>query len=155
MNKDALVIIIIIFVLSLFVKMTPITPYDKYRNWFDKDIAFEINHQLKRINKKIVRKEVKPEDYVELAFIYEKLFKEAIKKETENEAHQHLILYLKYRKDYYIRYSKYLENRDQMVKAQLNNVYDDGNIEYQLFLDGIEKWSEKQNEKFEYQFILY
>ncbi|WP_442598575.1 hypothetical protein [Neobacillus sp. D3-1R] len=139
----------------LFIKMKPISDYDQYRSWFDKEIAFEINHELKSINKKITKKEVMPKDYQHLATTYEKLYEQALKKEAANKAHPHLLKYLKERANYHHGYADYLKNKDQMVKAQLNNVYDEGNVEYQLFLDSLEKFAEKHYEKFDYPFILY
>jgi hypothetical protein len=148
-------LICFIVLLLPFIKMTPDSPYDQYRSWFDEEIAAEMDEQLKVINKKIKRKKIKVEDYSNLAKTYEDLLIKALEKNETNKAQQHLVEYLRLRTNYHLGYVEYFQTKDQLKKAQLNNIYDDGNVEYQLFLNDLEEFAKVHNEKFRYPFILY
>jgi uncharacterized membrane protein YgaE (UPF0421/DUF939 family) len=131
------------------------TSYDRYRHWYDTEISKEMNDSLRNLNKKINQKTVTAKDYQNVENSYEELYEKALNKNDKHTYHKHLTVFLKSRVQYYKGFATYFKTKKQMLKANLNNVYDDGNTEYQLFLAELEKFAKENKEKFQYPFDLY
>lgn len=149
------IILSMIILLFLQQKNHHSSPYHHYRKWYNQEIALVMDAKLKIINQKIKDKKVGVEDYENLAKTYEILHQKALNKKDSRPVHKQLILYLEKREQYHKGYANYYKNKDQLAKAKLNNIYDEGNTHYMLFLDELEKFANVKNEKFEYPFGLY